>query len=96
MQKVKETPCAGQKKSGRPRRLSSEQQWLLLSATLLLVVLMLSGCAVSSISSRAVAVQPLSSAIVEPADASNYYQKLTNWRERVREYLETEMPDLSP
>lgn len=75
MRKVKEMLCAVLKKVGWLRKLNSKQQWLLLSVTLLLVALMLSGCASSSRNSRAVVVQPLSSAIAEPVDASSFYRE---------------------
>lgn len=94
MRKVKEMLCAVLKKFGWLRNLNSKQQWLLLSVTLLLVALMLSGCAISSPNSRAVVVQPLSSAIAEPADASTFYPRLSAWQERVRNFLETETQDL--
>lgn len=87
MRKVKEMLCAVLKKFGWLRKLNSKQQWLLLSVTLLLVALMLSGCASSSRNSRAVVVQPLSSAIAEPVDASSFYQRLSAWQGESEELL---------
>ena len=90
MQKANEMLSGKLSKSGRIRKRNFWRRWMLLSAMPLLAALMLTGCASNSISSRAVAVQPLSSAIAEPADVSSFYQRLTSWRERVRDYLETE------
>lgn len=91
MHKVNVMPCDGLKSSVMNKRQNFCQNWKRSSATLLIAVLMLSGCASSSTSSKAVVVQPLSSAIVEPQDASSFYQRLTSWRESVKAYLETEM-----
>ena len=77
MHKVNATPCAKQKSCDKSKKPNSKLKWLNLSVTLLIVFLMLTGCASNSTNSRAVVVQPFSSAIVESADASSFYQKLT-------------------
>ena len=95
MRSTKPKPCAGQKQSGGSKSRNSLRKSRPLSAATLTLLLMLNGCASSLKVSPPVVVQPSSSAITEPADASGFYQRLTNWRESVKAFLETETQDLT-
>ena len=40
-----------------------------------------------------IVIQPVSSAVIESSDASGYYQRVTVWRQRVKDYLGIAMRD---
>ena len=62
-------------------------RWIGLSCLMTSLMPLLSGCVSNSLRSNPVVVQPSNVAITESSEASGFYQKLTNWRERVKVYL---------
>ena len=79
--------CAGNKRS------DTLVKWKRLGLITLIWLPMLSGCASCLTHYDPVVIQPVSGAVIASSDASGYYQRVTAWRAKVKDYLETGMRD---
>ena len=77
------------KTSANNKKQNLSWRWIGLSC----LTLKLSGCASDALKSNPVVVQTSNVAIAESSDASGFYLKLMNWREKVKVYLGNEMQD---